>query len=72
MGYIDSKAGNGRPSENRRLTDEMNRNIGVTPAQREAMKAGSMFGWHTPAADPKNYTEKGIPIKPKNRSHDAR
>ena len=50
----------------------MNRNIGVTPAQREAMKAGSMFGWHTPAADPKNYTEKGTPIKPKNRSHDAR
>lgn len=72
MGYTDSKSGNGKPSENRRLVDEMNRNIGVTPAQREAMKAGSMFGWHTPAADPKNYTEKGTPIKPKNRSHDAR
>ena len=72
MGYTDSKSGNGRPSENRRLVDEMNRNIGVSPAQYEAMKAGSMFGWHTPAADPKNYTEKGTPIKPKNRSHDAR
>ena len=72
MGYTDSKSGNGRPSENRRLVDEMNRNIGVSPAQCEAMKAGSMFGWHTPAADPKNYTEKGTPIKPKNRSHDAR
>lgn len=69
-GYTDSKSGNGRPSENRRLVDEMNGKLGVTPAQREAMKAGSMFGWHTPAADPKNYNEKEIPIKPKHREHE--
>ncbi len=37
----------------------VNREIGVTAAQAEAMKAGSMFGWNVPAADPKNYDENG-------------
>ena len=27
---------------------EINREIGVTPAQAEAMKVGSMFGWNVP------------------------
>ena len=39
-------------------------------AQAEAMKAGSLLGWDCPAADPKNYNEKGTPIKPKNRNHE--
>ena len=43
----------------KKFVDELNEQLGVTPAQREAMKAGLMFGWHTPLADPKNYTEKG-------------
>lgn len=34
--------------------DELNEANGVTPAQREAMKNGSMFGWHTPASFPDN------------------
>lgn len=45
----------------------------VTPAQRVAMVAGSMFGWAVPAADPKNYDENGIAIAPKPKDRgDAR
>ena len=38
--------------ENRRIADEQNRKLGVTPAQEEAMKIGSMCGWDVPGADP--------------------
>lgn len=55
------------------LVDEYNKKLGVTKAQVEAMKAGSMFGWTCPAADPKNYNEDGQPIKPKRHDRgDAR
>lgn len=46
-------------SEAESFVDELNKKLGVTRAQREAMMAGSMFGWHTPAADPKIYDERG-------------
>jgi len=32
--------------------DAYNERHGVTPAMRESMLAGSMFGWHVPGADP--------------------
>lgn len=41
------------PIHARRSADELNTLEGVTCAQREAMLAGSMFGWHLPGADPK-------------------
>ncbi len=44
----------GDAHENRRIADEQNRKRGVTPAQEEAMKIGSMCGWDVPGADPDN------------------
>ena len=38
--------------------------MGVTKAQAAAMEAGSMFGWHVPGADPKNYDDNGLPLPP--------
>lgn len=39
--------------------DSFNAQLGITPAQREAMFAGSMFGWGGKASDPANYDENG-------------
>ena len=52
------------------IVDECNEIGGVNKAQAAAMLAGSMFGWHIPGADPKNYDEQGKPIKPKQRDRD--
>ncbi len=55
------------------LVEEYNGKLGVNKPQFEAMKAGSMFGFHTPAADPKNYDDQGMPIRPKHKDRgDAR
>ena len=39
--------------------DRLNGRMGVTPAQRAAMEAGSAFGWDVPAADPSRYDDAG-------------
>lgn len=38
---------------------ELNTALGVTAAQMEAMMAGSLFGFHVKAADPKLYDKDG-------------
>ena len=53
-GYYPSDWSTGDARENRRIADEQNRKGGVTPAQEEAMKIGSMCGWDVPGADPDN------------------
>lgn len=57
--------------EAREIVDEYNAKLGVTRAQEEAMRTGSLFGFHVPGADPKNYDKDGKPLLPKDRG-DAR
>ena len=62
-----------RQQANRRgkLSMSSNGKLSVTRAQEEAMRTGSMFGFHDPGADPKNYDKDGKPLPPKDRG-DAR
>ena len=71
-GYYRTDIGQGTPEQNRELVETQNRMLGVTKAQAAAMSAGSMYGWHTPAADPVNYDAKGHFLKPHNREGGAR
>ena len=53
--YYPSDWDTGDKERNVELADELNENLGVTPAQRQAMEIGSMVGWDVPGADPGNY-----------------
>ena len=68
-GYYKTNISSNDREEIQRLADEYNDKLGVTKAQAEAMVSGSMFGWHVPAADPKNYDKDGklIPVKHRDR-----
>ena len=72
-GYYPTDLPDDGPEINRATVEECNREGGVSRAQEQAMFAGSAFGWDTPAADPGNYDENGVPIKPNTRNRgDAR
>jgi hypothetical protein len=74
-GYYPPFAGSTKdPAVNRKMVDEQNKKMGVTRAQEEAMKSGSMFGWDTPAAKPWNYNENGKPrpLPQKNKTEPDR
>lgn len=47
------------PARAAAIREAINCALGVSPAQREAMLAGSMFGFDCPAADPATYTADG-------------
>jgi len=60
-GYYPSPNSTIFPDINRNIADEFNTYFGVTRAQEEAMLAGSLFGWNSPAAKPWIYDQSGKP-----------
>jgi hypothetical protein len=50
MGYrMVSKSGM-TLGDHQRVANDMNQKRGILPSDAEALEAGSMFGWHVPAA----------------------
>ena len=58
-------------SDARDYVDTNNQKLGISKAQAAAMKFGSMFGWTSPAADPKNYDNDGHLLKSQHKSRDT-
>lgn len=73
-GYYPTDLGTDDAEKNKELVKLMNSKNDILPNQVEAMTAGSLFGWNTHGADPKNYNAHGVPIKPDKRleSRDAK
>lgn len=69
-GYSVTDFATGNKENDLALVEMYNAKLGVSKAQAAAMQTGSLFGWHTPAADPANYDENGQPIKPSSRKRD--
>lgn len=69
-GYTPISAAVQDKAQYREMADKRNAHLGVSKRQEAAMLAGSMFGWNTPAAQPKNYDENGKAIKPKNKDYE--
>ena len=69
-GFYRTDIQGGKPSETNALVNEMNKKLGLSKGQAEAMKAGSMFGWHTPAANPESYDKDGFLKKPKKKEYE--
>lgn len=65
LGYIPLKSLTGSKTEIGKRIAELNQYHGADKAQIAAMEAGSLFGWHIPAANPNMYDENGLPRKRK-------
>jgi hypothetical protein len=58
-GYYRTDFGTKNKEENIELANYYNERCGITKLEENCMKAGSMFGWDVPGADPNNYDENG-------------
>ncbi len=73
MGYKPAGVKPERGVSKRQGVEYLNDAQGVTKQQAAAMKAGSLCGWATKAADPANYNDQGEPQKQKRKDRgDAR
>jgi hypothetical protein len=61
IGYSPIAYQTGSRESNRLFVNEKNSEIGIGREQEEAMLAGSLFGWDTPAAKPWKYDKDGNP-----------
>lgn len=58
--------------ESRELADFQNSKLGVTKAQEAAMYWGSLYGFDTPGADPKQFDAEGVLMKSKREERNER
>ena len=65
LGYIPLKSLTGSKAEIDKRIAELNQYHGADKAQIAAMEAGSLFGWHIPAANPNMYDENSLPRRRK-------
>ena len=74
QGYHQSSLSTNDPKLNQQIVAANNALMDVTRAQEEAMLAGSLFGWNTPAAQPWRYEPDGKPrhIPQKNKNEHER
>ena len=56
-GYYRSEWNTADAERNKQIADDHNRARGLTPAQVEAMRVGSMFGFAVPGANPQMYLD---------------
>ena len=70
-GYFRSDWETGDKVKNQEIADLHNRRCGITPAQVEAMKVGSMFGFHVPGANPQLYFDEARHVRSSALGADA-
>lgn len=58
VGYYPTDL-DGEPKRMKALIDRQNERMGVSHAQREAMYAASVFGWHLPISNPEHHANAG-------------
>jgi hypothetical protein len=56
LGYYSTPYSDSDRSINREIVNHLNAELGVSWAQEQAMKVGSLFGWNVPAIDPDRWS----------------